>query len=140
DLLTENMEMVEKLYERGSAITGVATGFSDLDDLTAGLQPSNLIIVAARPSMGKALALDTPIATPAGWTTMGEIEVGDEVFDDQGRPCRVDHVSPVYEDHACYEVAFDDGTSIVADAGHSWQVEGRAGPGIVTTAGMAASP
>ncbi len=53
DLLTENMEMVERLYERGSAITGVATGFSDLDDLTAGLQPSNLIIVAARPSMGK---------------------------------------------------------------------------------------
>src|SRR5207244_1171721 len=64
DLLTENMEMVEKLYERGSAITGVATGFSDLDDLTAGLQPSNLIIVAARPSMGQAPAQDTPIAPP----------------------------------------------------------------------------
>ena len=66
DLLTENMEMVEKLYERGSAITGVATGFTDLDDLTAGLQPSNLVIVAARPSMGKsslALSIAQHVAT-----------------------------------------------------------------------------
>jgi replicative DNA helicase len=139
DLLTENMEMVEKLYERGSAITGVATGFSDLDDLTAGLQPSNLIIVAARPSMGKALALDTPIATPTGWTTMGEIEVGDEVFDDRGRVCHVDHVSPVYTDHDCYEVAFDDGGVIVADGGHEWPVVVGGEPRVVTTSDMAAA-
>src|SRR5438445_11950847 len=139
DLLTENMEMVEKLYERGSAITGVATGFSDLDDLTAGLQPSNLIIVAARPSMGKALALDTRIATPAGWTTMGEIEVGDEVFDEQGRACRVDHVSPVYTDHDCYEVTFDDGTVMVADGAHEWLVSSRSGPTVLTTSEMAAA-
>lgn len=120
DLLTENMELVEKLYERGSAITGVATGFTDLDELTAGLQPSNLIIVAARPSMGKALALDTPIATPTGWVTMGELAPGDEVFDERGRPCTVEAVSPVYTDHDCYEVVFDDGTVLVADAGHQW--------------------
>ncbi|MFN2609803.1 MAG: replicative DNA helicase [Actinomycetota bacterium] len=53
DLLAENMEMVEKLYERGSSITGLPTGFAELDTLTAGLQPSNLIIIAARPAMGK---------------------------------------------------------------------------------------
>ena len=53
DLLTENMEMIEKLYEQGSPITGLPSGFRDLDELTAGLQPSNLIIVAARPAMGK---------------------------------------------------------------------------------------
>ncbi|MGQ0678958.1 MAG: replicative DNA helicase [Actinomycetota bacterium] len=58
DLLTENMEMVEKLYEEGANITGLPTGFSDLDAITAGLQPSNLVIIAARPAMGKsALAL-----------------------------------------------------------------------------------
>lgn len=58
DSLTENMEVIERLYERGSGITGVPTGFVDLDELTAGLQPSNLIVIAARPSMGKsALAL-----------------------------------------------------------------------------------
>lgn len=53
DLLTENMELIEKLSERGSSITGLPSGFTELDNLTAGFQPSNLIIVAARPSQGK---------------------------------------------------------------------------------------
>jgi replicative DNA helicase len=57
-LLTENMEMIETLYERGENVTGLATGFSDLDDMTSGFQPSNLIIVAARPSMGKSSMLN----------------------------------------------------------------------------------
>ena len=52
-LLTENWEAIEALYERGANITGLPSGFPDLDDITAGFQPSNLIIVAARPSMGK---------------------------------------------------------------------------------------
>jgi replicative DNA helicase len=56
-LLTENMEAIEMLYERGEHITGLGSGFPDLDDMTAGFQPSNLIIVAARPSMGKSSLL-----------------------------------------------------------------------------------
>jgi replicative DNA helicase len=52
-LLNESMEEIEKLYERGESITGTASGFHDLDEITSGFQPSNLIIVAARPSMGK---------------------------------------------------------------------------------------
>ena len=56
-LLTENMEMIEALYERGEHVTGIASGFPDLDEMTAGFQPSNLIIVAARPSMGKSSLL-----------------------------------------------------------------------------------
>ena len=140
DLLTENMELVEKLYERGSAITGVATGFSDLDELTAGLQPSNLIIVAARPSMGKALALDTPIPTPEGWTPMGELGVGDTVFDERGRRCRVEQVSPTYLDHDCYQLTFEDNSVLVADGGHQWLVASPRGqrPQVVTTAQMVA--
>ena len=53
DLLSQSFEMIEKLHENNSAITGLATGLHDLDELTAGLQPSNLIILAARPAMGK---------------------------------------------------------------------------------------
>ncbi|MEA2460762.1 MAG: replicative helicase, partial [Actinomycetota bacterium] len=52
-LLNASMEEIEKLYERGESITGTASGFHDLDEMTSGFQPSNLIIVAARPSMGK---------------------------------------------------------------------------------------
>ncbi len=52
-------ERIEKLFERKEHITGVATGFSDLDRMTAGFQPSDLIILAGRPSMGKtALAMN----------------------------------------------------------------------------------
>jgi replicative DNA helicase len=59
DLTTASLRMVEQLYERRELVTGVPSGFVDLDRLTAGLQPSDLIIIAARPSMGKtALALN----------------------------------------------------------------------------------
>jgi replicative DNA helicase len=53
DLIMDTIKTVERLFERKELVTGVPTGFLDLDRLTAGLQPSDLIIVAARPSMGK---------------------------------------------------------------------------------------
>lgn len=67
----------------------------------------------------KGLATTTPLATPQGWTTMGEIGVGDEVFDNHGRVCQVTAKSEVkWLD--CYRVTFDDGTSIVCDEEHLW--------------------
>jgi replicative DNA helicase len=119
-LLSANLDRLEELYEKGDAITGVPTGYVDLDHLLSGLQPSNLVVVGARPAMGKALALDTPIPTPGGWTTMGELAVGDQVFDEQGQPCTVTYATPVQHDRRCYEVELDDGTTIVADADHQW--------------------
>jgi replicative DNA helicase len=73
ELLKESFERITALYEAGADVTGVPTGFRDLDHLTSGFQPGNLIIIAARPSMGKSgLALcmatnlavrhDTPVA------------------------------------------------------------------------------
>ncbi len=57
-LLTESFERITKLYEAGADVTGIPSGFRDLDRLTSGFQPGNLVILAARPSMGKsALAL-----------------------------------------------------------------------------------
>jgi replicative DNA helicase len=53
ELLVSALDRVDELFQKKSAITGVATGFDDLDERTAGLQPSDLIIVAGRPSMGK---------------------------------------------------------------------------------------
>jgi len=51
DLLTESLERLDHLYDRGETITGVPTGYGELDYLLSGLQPSNLIVVGARPSM-----------------------------------------------------------------------------------------
>ncbi|HSM04566.1 MAG TPA: replicative DNA helicase [Longimicrobiales bacterium] len=53
DLLWPTFEEIERLQESGSPVTGVPTGFTDLDKMTTGLQPGDLVIVAARPSMGK---------------------------------------------------------------------------------------
>ncbi|SRR5438876_1081879 len=53
DLLVESLKTIERLYEQKQAVTGVPSGFHDLDNLTAGFQPSDLVIVAGRPSMGK---------------------------------------------------------------------------------------
>lgn len=59
EVLNKSIEAIEKLFERPGLVTGVETGFVDLDRMTSGFQPSDLIILAARPSMGKtSFALD----------------------------------------------------------------------------------
>ncbi|HEX3425601.1 MAG TPA: replicative DNA helicase [Acidimicrobiales bacterium] len=125
DLLSESLDRLEALYDRGEAITGVPTGFVDLDERLSGLQRSSLVIIGARPSMGKALALDTPVPTPDGWTTMGDLRVGDRVFDEAGAVCRVTYATPVMYDHTVYRVTFDEGSSLVADADHQWAAYDR---------------
>ncbi len=73
-----------------------------------------------------ALSVTTPIPTPGGWTTMGDVAAGDMVFGDDGRPCRVLQATPVLDGRPCYLVTFSDGNEIVADANHLWEVERRA--------------
>lgn len=53
DILRGTFQAIEKLYDRKSHVTGVATGFRKFDEMTAGLQPADLVVVAGRPSMGK---------------------------------------------------------------------------------------
>ncbi len=64
DLLPEVMDRLQETYDRGDIITGVPTGYTDLDELLSGLQESALYIVGARPAMGKCVAFDTPIVDP----------------------------------------------------------------------------
>ncbi len=78
------------------------------------------MLIAGATGSGKALALDTPIPTPDGWTTMGEVQVGGKVFDQHGRACQVIAATPVMHGRPCYEVEFSDGTVITADAEHLW--------------------
>lgn len=80
------------------------------------------LIINTPPGAAKALALDTPIVTPTGWTTMGELRIGDRVFDENGNPCSVTWVSPVHRDRPVYEVSTDSGDSIIADRDHEWLV------------------
>jgi replicative DNA helicase len=73
--------------------------------------------------MNEALALDTPIPGPSGWTTMGALTVGDVIYGADGAPARVTEAFPVQEGRRCFEVTFSDGTSFVASDGHLWQTK-----------------
>jgi replicative DNA helicase len=126
DIMDGVLDEIEAIGNREAGLYGVPTGFADLDDLTNGLHSGQMVIVAARPAMGKALALDTPLPTPEGWTTMGEVAVGDLLYDAAGRPTRVVAATEVMHDRPCYQVSFSDGAVIVADAQHQWLTETRA--------------
>jgi len=65
DIVRNQIEVIDRLYQRKEHVTGIATGFHEFDTQTAGLQPSDLIVIAARPSMGKS-ALMTCIAEHVG--------------------------------------------------------------------------
>ncbi len=126
DIMDGVLDEIEAIGNREAGLYGVPTGFADLDDLTNGLHSGQMIIVAARPAMGKALALDTPLPTPTGWTTMGEVQVGHQLYDAGGRPTTIVAATPVMTGRPCYEVEFSDGSRIVADAEHQWLTETRA--------------
>ncbi|MFG1709354.1 replicative DNA helicase [Nonomuraea sp. M3C6] len=126
DIMPGALDELEAIGSRGGQMVGVPTGFQDLDQLTNGLHPGQMIVVAARPAIGKALALDTPLPTPVGWTTMGDVKVGDFLIDADGKPTRVVAATDVMRGRPCYEVEFSDGTVIVADAQHQWLTDTRA--------------
>src|SRR6185369_7896774 len=109
-ILRNTFEYIERLYERKEHVTGVATGFEKLDLETSGFQPSDFIIIAGRPSMGKAQPLDARVRTTTGSKRMGELQVGDALASIDGRESRVlgiypQGVKPVFR------VTFSDGRS-----------------------------
>jgi replicative DNA helicase len=138
DMLQPTLDEIEAVGASGGMMTGVPTGFSDLDRLLNGLHPGQLIIVAGRPGLGKALALDTPLPTPTGWTTMGAVAVGDQLLGADGSPTTVTAAFEVRHGRPCYEVGFSDGSRIVADAEHLWRTTTRASIE-VTAAGFGAA-
>ena len=71
---------------------------------------------------GKALALDTPLASPDGWTTMGDVEVGTRLFDEHGRICAVTYATDIMIGRPCNSMLFGDGSVVVADDEHLWPV------------------
>ena len=130
DLLQPTMDEIDAIASQGGLARGVPTGFVELDEVTNGLHPGQMIIIAARPGVGKALALNTPLPTPAGWTTMGDVAVGDCLLGADGEPTRVVAATDIMLGRPCYEVEFSDGTVVVADGSHRWPT----GYGIRTTA------
>ncbi|MGQ0651008.1 MAG: replicative DNA helicase [Betaproteobacteria bacterium] len=136
-VLARVFERIDHLHSRDnvSDVTGVPTGFVDLDRKTAGLQPGDLVIIAARPSMGKAQPLDAGILTEKGWKRMGALRLGDRLASPDGAPSRVSGIFPQGIRQA-YRVTFSDGRSTECCAEHLWQVMYREwdAPRVLTTA------
>lgn len=94
---------------------------------------------------GQALPLDTPICTPDGWSTMGDLDVDSRVFDELGKVRHVVARSEVWPGRPCFRVTLSDGSSLVADENHLWESwtwgarhRGEL-PKVLTTAEMAAT-
>jgi nucleotide-binding universal stress UspA family protein len=98
---------------------GLSTGWPILDEYWQWF-PGMVYAWTGIPSHGKGLHTETPLPTPDGWTTIGELKVGDRLLDEQGNPCAVTYVTEVMHNNPCYLVRFDDGSELVADDVHRW--------------------
>src|SRR4051795_11174666 len=125
EIIEGAIDEIEASSHRGDGLTGIPTGFADLGRLTNGFHAGQMIVIAARPAVGKALAIDTPLPTPTGWTTMGEVKVGDFVLGSDGRPTRIVAATDVMTGRPCYEIHFSDGSMLLADEQHQWLTETR---------------
>lgn len=119
----ENRVMVSKNSpEPGPWRTSRVPYTREIMDTLSDPMVRNVVWMAAS-QVAKALALDTPLPTPDGWTTMGDLRVGDSLYDERGKPCRVTFATEVQEGRSCFLLRFSDGSEIVADESHLWYVE-----------------
>lgn len=89
-------------------------------DPATGIRHISELFVLVPKKNSKALALDTLIATPSGFTTMGAVRVGDSIIDAAGNPTTVVAKSEVFTGRECFEVEFSTGERVVCDADHLW--------------------
>jgi hypothetical protein len=113
-------DFIDAVDVEGESVARITTGGPWDIAWGGGFVPTSITLLGGAPGAGKALALDTPIPTSKGWTTMGKVKPGDVLFDERGEPCTVLACSQVMRGRECYEVEFADGEKIVADGEHLW--------------------
>ena len=123
-LVKSAIDTIEDSHQHQGVMRGLSTGFVDLDKLTAGLHAGDMIIIAARPSTGKAQPLDAKILTPDGFVYMGEISIGSTVIGSDGLPHRVVGVFPQGVKDV-FTVEFSDGSRTMCTEDHLWFTQTR---------------
>lgn len=133
-ILSESFDRLDELHKDKGKIRGVPTGFKDLDRILAGLQRSDLFILAARPSMGKAQPLSARVLTLQGWKNMGQLQLGDKLASIDGKSSEVVGVFPQGKKQI-YKITFSDGRTTECCDEHLWRVYYRewSGPKILPT-------
>ena len=118
-------EVSQRVQEGGVATIGLSTGFYKLDEALGGLRNDFLYVIGGRPGSGKAQRIDTPIPTPTGFTEIGNLKIGDKVFDENGNVCTVTWVRNHEVDPVQYRITFDDGTYFDVCSEHLWLTSTR---------------
>jgi Rad3-related DNA helicase len=120
-------EVVERDLRVGGSLAAALPGYEERPAqiemarrVAQALETGQHLALEAPTGVGKALDVETPIPTPTGWKRMGDLVVGDLVFDETGQPTSVVAAFDTMYDRPCYEVVFSDGSSVVADAEHQW--------------------
>lgn len=111
--------VLDKFYPNPGAYHGMKSPWEHFNRAMT-FQREELIVWSGFSGSGKALSLETPIPTAFGWKKMGELEIGDFVFDENGNPCKVIALSEIMMNRPCYKVIFSDGCEIIADEEHEW--------------------
>lgn len=127
DLRDSIIEVLDRHDERaaeGHVIRGLRFGLPDVDEYYGGVHPGEVAVVAAPAKMGKAQELTTPVLTPSGWSTIGDLRVGDEVIGRDGHPTQVTQLHPIV-DLPTYRVTLTDGGTTVCSEQHLWTIHSR---------------
>lgn len=124
ELVAPALEDIEKAMDDDRGITGISSGFSGVDRMTAGWQDEDLIIIAGRPSMGKDQPLYSKIKTLNGWKRMGDVEIGDQIASMDGTENVVTGVFPQGY-RPVYEIEFSDGRKTMCGKDHLWRIHNR---------------
>lgn len=115
-------EQFLKIVNEDEDSSYLPTYIQGFDDLALGLMRGHFTVFSAPEGIGKQLPNDTPIPTPGGFTTMGQLERGDVVYGDDGKPTKVTAITETQHDVPCYKVTFADGSTQVAGGPHRWGV------------------
>jgi phage terminase large subunit GpA-like protein len=109
--------------EAGQWRTSRTPYLKEVMDVLGIMHPAKKIIFMKASQVGAPLDIETPIPTPNGYIKMGDLSPGDLVFDEQGRPQKVEGVSEIFYPEQCYQIIFDEGSTITCDGRHLWTVE-----------------
>ena len=124
DLVHKAINRIEFLHQNAGKLIGLSYGFPDMDAMTQGMKGGEMIVIAARPSMGKAQPMTSKVLTPTGFVNMGELVVGSPVIAANGRRHLVTGVFPQGRKQV-NRVVLSDGTFTRCCDEHLWFTQTR---------------
>lgn len=119
--IVSSFDEIEKLLNKKDSATIAEYPFATLQEMTYGMREGESVLWKAQEKIGKVIQLNTPLPTPSGWTTIKDLQEGDDLIGSDGTTVKVTYITPVHT-RPYYDVTFSDGTVIQAGDNHRWTV------------------